>query len=48
MAAVYETMKQYASHCASFAAGTSSAPICLIADTVILAVSVFIIRLLVL
>lgn len=47
MAAVYDCMKQYASHCAFSAAGTSSASFCLIVDTAILAVSIFIIRLLV-
>lgn len=47
MAAVCKTMKQFACRCASTVAGTSSASICLIADTVILAVSVFLIRLLV-
>ena len=46
MAAVYGSMKQYASHCASAAAGTSSASFCLIVDTAVLAVSIFIFRLL--
>ena len=41
MAAVYGNMKQYASHCATAAAGTSSAPCYAIADTVLAAVSVF-------
>lgn len=46
MAAVYGFMKQYASHCAFSAAGTSTASFCLIVDTAILAVSIFVFRLL--
>lgn len=46
MAAVYGSMKQFASRCAVSTVSTSFAAICLIADTVILAVSVLIIRLL--
>lgn len=42
MAAVYGSMKQYASHCACSAAGTTSAPCYNILDTVCLAVSIFI------
>ena len=46
MATVYGSMKQFASRCAVSTVSTSFAAICLIADTVILAVSVLIIRLL--
>ena len=46
MATVYGSMEQYASRCEVSTVGTSFAAICLIADTVILAVSVLIIRLL--
>ena len=40
MAAVRNSMKQYASCCASAAAGTSAASVCAIVDTVIAAVSI--------
>ena len=46
MATVYGSMGQYASRCGNSTVGTSFAAICLIADTVIVAVSVFIFQVL--
>lgn len=47
MATVYGSMRQSDNSCASFAVAGTSAHICVILDTVLLAVSIFIIILLV-